>query len=186
MKESLNSGVRLLLITLVAAIALAAVNMVTRGPINQRRLLEENASRIGVMPDADAFEPVDAAVWANGGSYGSMAEAYKAYSGGALLGYTFLSTPQGYGGQVPVTVGILSDGTMVGVEIGDIKETSGIGTRIKEDTFLAQFKNTPAAEAAKADTISGATISSSAVKKAVSEAVSLYEFLNTQGEAIQP
>ncbi|MDR1569700.1 MAG: FMN-binding protein [Oscillospiraceae bacterium] len=184
MRDILNAGVRLLLITLVAAIALAAVNIITRGPIESRRLAESESSRSKVMPDADEFELIDSSVWANGGAYGDMAEVYRATSGGETIGYTFLLNPQGYKAEIPVTIGILTDGSIVCAAIGDIQETSGLGMKIKDEPFLSQFVMLPSARVSQdVNTISGATISSRAVKTAVSDAILLFEQLNAIGEA---
>ena len=47
--------------------------------------------------------------------------------------------------------------------------TPGFGSRVKEDEFLSQILNKPV-DGMSIDTLSGATITSSAVKKAIDEA----------------
>ena len=84
---------------------------------------------------------------------------------------------QGYGGPIEVTVGLLLDGTIAGVSIGgtDFAETAGLGARVKEEWFGAQFTGMSAPVAlvkdgGEVDAVSSATISSTAVTSAVNAA----------------
>ena len=183
MREIIGLGIRLLLITLIAAFALAATNSVTEGPIRQAELASANASRIQVMAQADAFEPVDWQSHADDFEASDLKEVYLATLKGETLGYTFELAPNGYKAAIPVTLGNLADGTITQVVIGDISETAGLGTKIKEALFLDQFTQLPAAKLDdEADTISGATISSSACVRAVQQAVAVFEALTKEGE----
>lgn len=183
MREIIGLGIRLLLITLVAALLLAVTNSITEGPIRKAELAASNASRIQVMEQADAFEPVDWKAQAGAAEANDLQEVYLAMLQGEPLGYTFDLAPIGYKAAIPVTVGILLDGTITQVAIGDISETAGIGTKIKEAPFLDQFTLLPAKQLdTGADTISGATVSSSACLQAVRQAVEIFEALTKEGE----
>jgi electron transport complex protein RnfG len=183
-RDIVNAGVRLLAISLIAALLLAGTNMITRGPIAEHERENAIAARQAVAPDADSFDPV---VWPGLielTAFPSLIEAFEAKRDGEVIGYTFLFAPMGYKAEIPVSVGIMlpdepgGAGIVSGVAIGNISETSGLGTRVKEDAFLRQF------EGARADrlddgvnTISGATISSGAVKGAVRNAALAFDAL---------
>lgn len=85
-------------------------------------------------------------------------------------------TVQGFGGPIEVKVGILADGTVAGLEIGGsgFAETPGLGERVVEEEFWGQFvgQSGPFEVGGNIDAVSGATISSSAVAKAVNAALS--------------
>ena len=84
-------------------------------------------------------------------------------------------TAKGYAGEFDVSVGILADGTIEGIRIGEtsFQETEGLGTRVLEKSFRDQFigKQGPLAYGEGIDAVSGATITSNAVLDAVNEAL---------------
>ena len=86
-------------------------------------------------------------------------------------------TVKGYGGPVQVKVAVLKDGSIAGVEIGgkDFSETPGVGARVQEESFWSQFigKTGPFKLKDNVDAVSGATISSTAVVKAVNAALDI-------------
>ena len=84
------------------------------------------------------------------------------------------TSAEGYHGPISVKVGVLADGTVGGIEVlkEGFEETPGLGERVLTDKeFQAQFagKSAPVA----VDVISGATISSDAVIKAVNKALEI-------------
>ena len=84
------------------------------------------------------------------------------------------TSAEGYHGLISVKVGVLADGTVGGIEVlkEGFEETPGLGERVLTDKeFQAQFagKSAPVA----VDTLSGATISSEAVIKAVNKALEI-------------
>lgn len=84
-------------------------------------------------------------------------------------------TVKGFGGDIDVTVGINPDGTIEGVLIGGaaFNETEGMGALVLEKSFRDQFvgKSGPVSYSDGVDAISGATITSTAVLKAINEAL---------------
>lgn len=87
-------------------------------------------------------------------------------------------TTQGYGGPIEVKAGILADGTIAGIEIGGegFSETPGLGERVLEDAFRAQFvgKSGTLKIGENVDAVTGATISSTAVVTAVNKALTIF------------
>ena len=103
---------------------------------------------------------------------------------GETLGYVFsVTNPEGYGGDISLSVGVRNDGTVNGYETLTINETAGLGMKATEDEFKSQFNNKKAElfevvkdgsgadDDAKIDAISGATITSRAVTSAVNSCV---------------
>ena len=87
---------------------------------------------------------------------------------GALADGTYEGTGKGIGGDVPVTVTV-KDGAIESVEVGDNSETQGIGSNAIEQ-LPEQFVGLKTAEEVDAlDGVSGATITSNALKDAVAD-----------------
>ena len=85
---------------------------------------------------------------------------------------------KGFGGDLGVIVGFdLATGDLVGVGITTLSETPGLGTRVREPAFRAQFEGMSGAGPFKVtkdggdiEVVTGATISSRAVAEAVTGA----------------
>ncbi|GHU72211.1 electron transport complex subunit G [Clostridia bacterium] len=191
MRDIVNAGARLLVISLIAALLLAGTNMITRGPIAEQARDQTIASRLAVMPEANEFKAVEWPDVIELSSFPSLVEAHEAYKDGVLVGYVFQYKPMGYKAEIPVSVGIRlpgnpgEPGILSGISIGDISETSGLGSKVKDEPFLSQFDGVLANRVdADVNTISGATISSSAVKNAVKNAVSAFEALRPDSKPI--
>lgn len=68
----------------------------------------------------------------------AIVTAYNA--DGDVRGYVVTVTnSEAYGGSIQMSVGILVDGTVAGVEILSISETPGLGMNAQNDSFLGQF-----------------------------------------------
>ena len=95
---------------------------------------------------------------------------------GDPVGYVVSSSANGYGGKIEVMVGIDLGGQIYGVEIVSCDdETAGIGQKVADDGFKSGFNMINADDIQDVDTITGATISSTAVKTAVEKAYEAYE-----------
>jgi electron transport complex protein RnfG len=143
------------------------------------------------MNEADSFKKL---ATQEGVEYSPMIrEAYAAYSQDRFVGYVFSAYPSGYGGEIAVTVGVGSDGSISGVRIGANEETPGLGSKTAEDFFTDQYtgkdiddsikvvKVPPRAED-EIQAVSGATISSRAVTSAVTASAEMAkELLQEQG-----
>ncbi len=103
---------------------------------------------------------------------------------GTLVGIVFRVFPQGYGGPIPITVGLDLDQKITGIRIASasegLKETPGLGSKITGEEFTAQFNGKSAADAAlrkdggSIDAITAATISSRAVASGVKNGIEIY------------
>ena len=151
----------LCIIAFVAGLALAATNMVTAGPIEEQRVKAIQAARVAVFPTADDFREMAME------EDTVLDDMLEAISGSDIIGYVLQITVSGYGGPIEIIMGVDTQGMITGLSVGGSKfaETAGLGTQVKEPAFTDQFvglSETPTLNG-NVDTISGATISSSAV-----------------------
>lgn len=193
MKGIIKDAVMLFVITLVAGALLGAVHEITLEPIAKAQQAAANATYKEVYPEAVNFVATDelaAAVESSAETitaqgFGSVTvdEAMEAQdASGNVIGYMINATSsEGYGGDVQISVGITSEGTITGVGFLTLAETPGLGMKADEPDFKSQFPGKATADtfevtktAATADNqvqaISGATITSKAVTGALNAA----------------
>jgi len=106
-------------------------------------------------------------------------------SNGEFTGIVFRVFPQGYGGPIPITVGLDRNGIITGIRIASaaegLKETPGLGAKITEPAFTGQFIGKCAAaiqikkDGGEIDAITAATISSRAVCNGVKNGIETYK-----------
>ncbi|MGN0746375.1 MAG: FMN-binding protein, partial [Aristaeellaceae bacterium] len=154
------------IIALVAAVVLAATNMVTRGPIAEHQMAALKESFGAVMP-ADEYKELDVSDQAG------VSSLYEARQGGELIGWCVTASAKGYAGDVAVTLGVGTDGLVTGCVVGDLNfvETANFGARAKEPAFAEQFVGIDAINGGAFQALSGATITSTAVKDATNAAL---------------
>jgi electron transport complex protein RnfG len=193
MRDILRLIVVLTCICIASAIALAKVYDLTKGPIAHQKRLEVLRAIKAVLPPYDNEPDRDMVKLAMGvDKKGEEIQGvfYRGRKEGRLNGVAFkVSSPEGYGGTIEVMVGLLPDGTVHGMEVLSHLETPGLGAKIREAKFKDRFKkrslsNTKWAvkkDAGDIDGITGATISSRAVIKAIKGGL---EFYGDHGEAI--
>lgn len=89
-------------------------------------------------------------------------------------GYVIETVTAGYAGDITMLVGVSNDGGVTGLVVRHLSETYGLGANALTDTdFLAQFLNTSgeAAVGETVDALTGATVTSKAITRAVNSAV---------------
>ncbi|MCQ2501023.1 MAG: FMN-binding protein [Lachnospiraceae bacterium] len=169
----------------------------TKDTIAEQKAAAAAESYKAVLPDADSFksnEAMDAAIAElNGETYGTdfgkvtINEAYDAVdaSGNVIGSVISVTSGDGFDGNVTVAVGILSDGTVSGIDFTELHETAGMGMRCGEDEWKGQFagRNVPKFNLNKAggstsedeiDSVSGASVTSGAVVNAVNAALDFF------------
>lgn len=176
--STLNLAVRLMLFALVATLLLALVNGVTEGKIAENTRKKIDAARQKVIGDYEfedaGFDLSDA---------DCIAGVYRALDGENIAGYVYELESRGYGGTIYLCVGIGNDGTVTGIQISGHSETKGLGSAA-EKPFLKRFSGMQAGRdsALDVDAMTGATISSTAIRKAVDEALKHFE--SAQGQEV--
>ena len=175
MKDIFKPVIVLASICLAVTMLLAFVNELTLPVIVKAEEAAAAAARSEVLKNAKSFEAVTVSDLPEG-----VTEIYKGDNGS---GYVVLTQSKGYGGTVRLICGIHTDGTIETVKILSHSETSGVGTKAVDnnsgyrDIFIGISKNT----VEQVDTVTGATISSKAVKTGVSSALQAYELIKEAG-----
>ena len=120
-------------------------------------------------------------------AYEGEDEAIRAVYKGET-GFVIETVAYGYAGDITLLVGVSNEGTVTGLVVRDLSETYGLGANALTDTeFLSQFLGTSAdAEiGTNVDAITGATVSSKAVTKAVNAAVAYVTGADTTSSATE-
>ncbi|MBN1465775.1 RnfABCDGE type electron transport complex subunit G [candidate division KSB1 bacterium] len=183
MKELCKLGGLLMLITTIAASALAGIYNVTKPRIEAQKALQLERALTIALPSAprEAIFPVqdeDVILYYVG---------YKTPEKKELIGYAFVSHGSGYSSVIETMVGVDTLGNILGMKVLNQVETPGLGTKVEEirhgddaPWFTQQFIARPAGQVAvdkdggDIQSITGATISSRALTKSV---VAAYEKL---------
>ena len=165
----------LLAICIIIPLALSVTNKVTAKKIAELEAANSKKNMQSLI-DADNFEECE-----NG-----EITYYAAINGGKTAAYIFTESSKGYGGDVSVMTAIKPDGTVAGVAILDVSgETPGLGQNAAKESFFSQYiglkngvsvlKNGAKAENNEVDAVTGATITSTAVTRAVNKALDDFE-----------
>lgn len=199
MNKIVKNTLILTVITLVSGLLLGFVFGITEQPIKDAQEKAKQEAYKSVLADAKEFEAYadfDAKEAASviseaGYSDDSIDEVAVGKDGsGEDVGYVItVTSKEGYGGDIKISIGILSDGTVKGIEMLSISETAGLGMKSTEPEFKDQFKDKKVEKFAytktgekgddKINAISGATITTNAVTNAVD--TSLVYFQNVLG-----
>lgn len=186
----------LVVITVIAVALLAVVNQITAGPIEKAEVNAKAQAYKVVYADAETFAEIDgidkmiedsAALLEENGFGGCTITDSLAVknAGGDTEGYIIVSTsPNGYGGEIQVAIGIKDD-KLTGFEPVKNSETPGFGANCTTPEFTGQFAGKAASvlsytkNGASSDTeidaLSGATITTKAVTEAVNAAIIFYQ-----------
>lgn len=176
----LKLGLKLTLICLVAALALGYTNYITEGPIAEQVAMANEAARKETLPTAESFKEVDTSSY-DMAEYGDILEVFEGTANDKVAGYTMKVTTKGYGGSFEVTIGISSEGKVTGVSVGSNSETAGLGANATKESFRNQYIDKDASQTIgvtksgspsenEINALTGATITSKAVTKAVNTA----------------
>ena len=195
MKKIIKDTLALALITVIAGIALGAVYMITKEPIEKQNEKTKIAAYNAVFSDLDTYEEYKDAeslskvLKENGFNAVDVNEVVYAYnSKGEDLGMIITVTDkEGYGGNIKMTVGIDVTGTITGLEILEISETAGLGMKAADKSFRDQYVGINADEVVytkfgktqnnEIDAISSATITTKAVTDGVNGAITIFKEL---------
>ncbi len=170
MRDIFKPAFSLLIICAVITFFVGLTYNVTKDTIRHRELDELNAAMSEVLPKGKSFNEITNDFE---DTYGDV-KVDGVYESGAGMVFS-LKTP-GYGGEVAVIIGIGNDGVISGVRLGSNNETPSLGKQAEEPFFTSRFNRIAvnASIADSVDSISGVTITSTAVKKAVQSACNQY------------
>lgn len=165
-----------------AAVIAAAAVILLGVRLGTAKLAEENAQAElqtmleTVLPGSSTFVPE-----AYDGEDDMIQTVYQGENG-----YVLETVAYGYAGNITMLVGVSSDGKVTGLVVRDLLETYGLGAEALTNTkFLSQYLGTCAdAEiGTNVDALTGATVSSKAITKAVNAAVGYVTGADTTSSA---
>ncbi len=184
MKNILKNTAILLAITLVAAVALSYVYELTKDPIAQADQKKKAEAYQQVYTEAATFEDMEdsaARLQAfndklDGASINEVLLAKDA--AGETVGYVFSVSAKGYGGELKLALGIDKTATVVGYAVLSHSESPGFGANCVNADIRDQFIGIT--DASEVEGISGATISSNALRRETQAAIDFVK--ETEGE----
>jgi len=183
----INMVVSLFAITIIAGFSLGFVNELTVGPIEKGKIERKvNALKL-VLPEFDN-NPVDEIQLINSEFAKDSVEVYPAFKNNEFVGAAIIgSTEKGFSGLIKIMVGFTPDGIIKNIEVLEQKETPGLGTKMKDDKYIAQYRQKDPSkfnlkvtkDGGEVDALTGATITSRAFGEAVQMAYD--EFIKNNG-----
>lgn len=163
--------------------ALAGTNLITKEKIALEAEKQQTESMKEVLPASSYNEKT---VKMDGEEY----TYYDAAKAGKSIGKIFVTAEKGYGGDDKVMTAVNANGTIKAVKVLDVSnETPGLGQNTGNAEWYSQFsglngkknvkvvKNGAKKESNEINAVTGATISSTAVKNAVNKALEINKFL---------
>ena len=176
---------KLILTILVIAIILLAATFGLNGVANANAQAEHLKTMQTLLPGSTEFtlEPYS-------GEDANIRSVHKAENGFVIETVTY-----GYAGNINMLIGVNNDGHVTGLVVRELKETFGLGANALTDhEFLAQFLNgtgefavathgadafseatgtetESSGEATEVDALTGATVTSKAVVRAINSAI---------------
>ena len=178
LKDFVIPVVVLVAICFVVTFLLAFTYGVTKPIIDKNTAAAASEARKAVLADADEFQQTDTDLYALDEGKVYATEVYSAANGAGMV-VTVVSNS--YGGPLTAMVGIDKDGKVTGVMVTDHADTPGVGTKAHAEGHLKQYVGLDAltSEDVKADTsvdaVTGASVSSGAMHKAVYCALEQYK-----------
>lgn len=194
-----KAAVNLLAITFFAGLILSGVYAMTRDKIAVQQMNKNAASFREVLADAESFDYDDSiskAVTEHAGTSYNEASFGRTEitdcvvgkdAGGNVVGYVIsVTNHEGHEGDIAMSVGIDTEGTVTGIAFTSLQETAGMGMKADEPDWKAQFKGAKTNEftlnksgtaepgSGEVNVISGATVTSKAVLHAVNAALGFY------------
>ena len=197
----IHDTIAIFIITLVAGILLGGVYQMTKDIIRQREADATNEAYAAVYKDASFSEDAELTKKREAFNEELSAGKVESVSGYNLSdveitdirkadkgGYVLTTSGKGYGGAVKIALGVNDAGEIIGIQITDCtNETPGLGQNSSKEEWNGQYKEASTAkeavvnkdkdgakgEVVEINAISGATITSRAVTRAVDGAMLL-------------
>ncbi len=173
----------MVVICIVVTGALAGTNLLTKAKIKQIEAEQQKESMKEVLKAEDYEEK---AVSVKFEKETEKCTYYVAKNGETEVGYIYIVTEKGYGGDVKVMTAVNQDGSIKAVKVLDVSnETPGLGQNTGNEEWYSQFSGLDGGKEItvqksgadknnnEINAVTGATISSSAVTRAVNKALTI-------------
>jgi electron transport complex protein RnfG len=191
-KEStfMNMTITLLVITLIAGVSLGFINDLTVGPKAQAKLERKISALKDVLPEFNN-NPVDDIKLIKSDMAKDSIEIYTAFLNEKQTGTAVVSSSEkGYSGLIKIMVGFNPDGAIKNITVLEQKETPGLGTKMKGEKFIRQFRGKHPAnynlkvkkDQGDVDALTGATITTRAFTEATQMAYDVFVENQIQSE----
>ena len=156
------------IICLVVSAALALTNGLTAPMIEEASEIRTQIAMRAIIPEATGFVRIE-----NDGFSRAVKDAYVSEND---IGYVFIVSRNGFSGEIRVICGVDKDGNIIGCSTLSHTETKGLGDFLKEDWWTSQFDGKDS-RLEGINTITGATISSTAFMNAIREVFIAFELV---------
>ncbi len=170
---------KLLLICAVVAAMLAIANAITAPIIARNELEKKEAALTDIFPELTEYQALELA-------YENVSAVYAIKGGENYVGYAAEVSPNGFGGDVNLIVGIDLDRNVKGIKVISHSETPSVGTKALDDAYLSRYSALGGEQltlGADIDAVSGATITSTAINSGVNACLGMYpDVINLIGE----
>ena len=177
-KEYISPILVLVVICFVTTFLLAFTYGVTAPIIAENTAKAASEARMELLPEGDNFSDAGADLYVLEEGKVYATEVYTADNGAGMV---VTVKTNSYGGVLTAMVGINKDGEITGVKVTDHADTPGVGTKAHADSHLSQYVGLTAlsSDQVKSDPsvqhVTGASVSSGAVHKAVYCALEQYK-----------
>lgn len=171
MLKNIKNVCILVAICSVMAILLALTNQITAPIIEKNAQIKAAAALREVMPDGETFTMMDVSGYT---LPATVVEVHKEDGGN---GYVIKLITKGFGTDMIIMCGVTTDGVVTGAQCLSSNETLG-----HEKSYGANFAGKDAAAVDAVDTIGGATMTTSAYKAAIKDAINTVSIL--KGEVV--
>lgn len=168
-------GVKLLVICAAVAAVVAGVYFLTKDR-SEENIREQKKKAIEEIFVGQTVEYSDQAV--------EDCTLYTVTANGSTVGYCVEIASPGFGGDVSLMVGYLSDGTVKSVRVISHSETPGLGSVVCEEAYLEQYGGGLSGVLTLGEDVDakvGATVTSKAVLAGVNRATELLQGVLTGG-----
>ena len=174
----LKPALVLLIISVGVALLLSLVNFITADRIAENTLREKNEAieKIFTEFEKPVSESVDKTTLEKLPSTVNDL-GYVKNSDGETVGYYVEVAPLGFKDTISLILGISSDKNVVNIKCLSSSETAGVGTKATDSSYLNNFTSRNSSNVSDVATITGATISSKAVKSGILDACLAVELL---------
>ena len=183
----------LAIICLVITLALSGTNLLTKNKIANLEIQKKNTAMQKLIL-ADEFKEEVITVQNNETGETTEVKYNTALKDGSVSGYIFTVAAKGYGGDISVMTAVDTKGSVIAIEILDASgETPGLGQNVTKPGWYSQFNGLKegitvikggSANAAnnEINAVTGATISSKGVTKAVNQALDYADEILAKGD----
>lgn len=177
-KEYISPILVLVIICFVTTFLLAFTYGVTAPIIAENTAKAASEARMELLPEGDSFSDAGADLFTLEEGKVYATEVFKADNGAGMV---VTVKTNSYGGTLTAMVGINSNGEITGVKVTDHADTPGVGTKAHAAEHLSQYEGLTelGSDVVKSDPsvqhVTGASVSSGAVHKAVYCALEQYK-----------